>query len=183
MNILFLPIDIDLTVLNFTQVDNSIKLESTYNPYWDSTIISEDTILKTGFDKVLNQLPFKKITVLTHKIQQRVVGPHVDVYPEMLFEDGEFEHIKQNEPSGYRIVIKGASDSIEVFNGKTWVTATTPTTPCCYVLNATTARHRVKEDLGRTMIYVRGFLDIDKHQELLNKSYSKYKDYAIELIK
>jgi hypothetical protein len=182
MSILFLPIDIDMSNFNFTQFDSSVKLKSTYNPFWDSTVISEDTVIQNKFGKVLEQLPFKKITVLTYKIQQRPVGPHVDVYPDMLFEDGELEHIKQHEPSGYRFVLAGATDSVEVFNGVDWVTATTPAVPCCYLLNSTEAKHRVKSDPSRTIIYVRGLLDTDKHQNLITRSYSKYKDYAIESV-
>lgn len=182
MSILFLPIDIDLSNFNFKQFDNSIKLKSTYNPFWDSTVISPDTIVKNEFDKILNQLPFKKVTVLTHKIQQRPVGPHVDVYPDMMFEEGELEHIKQHEPSGYRFVLVGQADSVEVFNGKDWVTALTPTVPCCYLLDSTTAKHRVKSDPSRTIIYVRGILDTDAHQMLIDRSYSKYKDYVIESV-
>lgn len=182
MSILFLPIDINLLDVNFVQFDNSIKLTSTYNPFWDSTVISENTIAKNNFDRILQQLPFKKITVLTYKIQQRLVGPHVDVYPDMLFEDGELEHIKQHEPAGYRIVLLGESDSVEVFNGQQWVTAITPSVPCCYLLNSTIAKHRVKSDPGRTIVYVRGILDTDKHNRLIEKSYRKYKDYAITLV-
>lgn len=179
MNILFLPVDIDMSDFTFTQSVDSVKLKSAYTPFWDITAISEDTALKTSLHKLIEQLPFEKITVLTYKIQQELVKPHVDVYPDMLFEEGELEHIKQNEPAGYRIVLTGNSDSVEVFNGAEWVTAKTPSVPCCYLLDSTTAKHRVKTDVGRTMIYVRGILDPKKHRELIERSLSKYKDYAI----
>lgn len=182
MTILFLPIDIDLSNFNFTQFDNSIKLDSKYNPFWDSTVISPDTIVKNEFDKILNQLPFKKTTVLTHKIQQRPVSPHVNVYPDMMFEDGELKHIKHHEPSGYRFVLVGQLDSVEMFNGKEWVPALTPAVPCCYLLDSTTAKHRVKSDTGRTIIYVRGILDSNAHQMLIDRSYNRYKDYVIESV-
>ena len=103
----------------------------------------------------------------------------MDVYPEMIFQPNELEHIKLNEPAGYRIVISGSTDSIEIFNGVEWVVARAPQTPCCYVLNSTSARHRIKEDIGRKMIYIRGFLNREKHLELLSKSYERYKDYAV----
>jgi hypothetical protein len=176
--ILFLPIDIDLNDFNFVQFDKSKQLKS-LNPYWDSTAISNDTITKNNFDRILNQLPFRQITRLSYKIQEKIVESHLDVHDLMTFEDNEFDHIKANEPAGYRLVIKGADDRLEIFNGKSWVTAYTPQTPCCYVINSTSARHRVKEDTGRQIIYVRGFLDIERHQALLQKSYNKYKKYAI----
>lgn len=181
MNILFLPIDIDLSNFDFTQLDNSTELTA-FNPYWDSSLITEDTIIKNGFNRILDQLPFTKITTLSYKIQKGVVSEHVDVYPAMTFEEGELEHITTNEPSGYRFVIKGAKDSVEVFNGKKWVTAYSPAVPCCYVLNATSGKHRVIADADRRIIYLRGFLDESKHKALIEKSYIKYKNYAITRI-
>jgi hypothetical protein len=178
MTILFLPIDIDLSNFDFTQFDKSTELTA-FNPYWDSSAISTDTIVKNKFNDILDQLPFATITTLTYKEQNGIVGDHVDVYPEMIFQPNELEHIKLNEPSGYRIVISGSTDAIEIFNGVEWVVARAPQTPCCYVLNSTSARHRIKEDVGRKIIYVRGFLNIEKHLELLKRSLEKYKDYAV----
>ena len=179
--LLFLPVDIDLSEFNFTQFDKSVKLTA-YNPYWESTVITKETVIKNGFDKILDQLPFTDISVLTYKIQQTVVESHVDVYPSMNFKEGELEHIQEHEPSGYRFVLSGKSDSLEVFNGQEWVTAHTPAVPCCYLLNSTTGLHRVKEDNGRTIIYVRGMLDTVAHKHLIERSYSKYKDYAIQIL-
>lgn len=179
--ILFLPIDIDLSNFDFTQLDNSKKLTA-YNPFWDSSSITDHTVIKNNFNQFLDQLPFKKITVLTYKIQQRPVGPHIDVYPEMDFEDGEYDHIKENEPCGYRFVLAGNLDRLEVFNGREWVVARTPTVPCCYLINSTIGKHRVKLDPNRTIIYVRGILDTDAHQMLIKHSYSKYNDYVIESV-
>lgn len=179
MRILFLPVDIDLTNFNFTQFDKSVKFSTKYNPYWEATNISNDTIIKNNFNTILQQLPFKKITVLTYKVQERVVAPHIDVHPDMFLEPGELENIQENEPAGYRFVLSGSKDSVEIFNGTKWVTAISPTVPCCYLLNSTSAMHRVKSDPGRTVIYVRGILDVEKHNALIEKSYNKYKDYVI----
>lgn len=181
MNLLFLPIDIDLSQLKFYQKDRSIELKE-YNPYWSSTPIDNDSIIKNNFNKILDQLPFRRITTLTHKIQQRSVESHVDVYPSMTFEEEELEHIKSNEPCGYRFVLKGNTDSLEVFNGKEWVTAKIPKVPCCYLLNSTSGFHRVKEDSNRETIYVRGFIDQEKHKKLIDSSYKKYQEYAITLL-
>lgn len=181
MTILFLPIDIDLSSLTFTQASNA-KITTAFNPYWTSTFITPDIAYNAGIDKILNQLPFDKITTLTHKIQKREVGQHVDIYPEMTFEPGEFEHICTAEPAGYRILLNGHLDRLEVFNGKEWITAQVPSSPGCYILNSTTAIHRVKPDPGREIIYIRGFLNLEKHRELLDRSYKKYKDYVIKLL-
>jgi hypothetical protein len=179
-NILFLPIDIDISGVNFTQLDKSIRLTS-FNPYWESTAVTTDTVVKNNFDRILNQLPFTEITVITYKIQQRVVESHVDVYPALGIKQEELDHIQQNEPAGYRIVLSGATNSVDVFDGQQWRNAVTPSIPCCYLLHSTGAKHRVKEDIGRTIIYIRGILDTTKHQELINHSLKKYKNYAIYL--
>ena len=164
--------------VNFTQLDKSIRL--TYlNPYWDSTAITTDTIIKNNFDKILNQLPFTEITAINYKIQQRKVESHIDVYPELGIKQEELDHIQRHEPAGYRIVLCGAHDSVEVFDSQQWVTALTPSVPCCYLLHSTGAKHRVKEDTGRTIIYIRGILDTTKHYELINRSLEKYKNYTI----
>ena len=181
MSLLFLPVDIDLTDLDFTIGDRSIELKE-YNPYWSSTPISDIVKLSQGFDKILSQLPFTKITTLTHKIQQRKVEGHVDVYPSMTFEEGEYEHIKDNEPCGYRFVLQGSLTALKVFNGREYVIAKLPKTPCCYLLNSTQGKHSVDEDIGREIIYVRGFIDKEKHNELINRSMIKYQEYVISLL-
>jgi hypothetical protein len=179
--LLFLPIDIDLTNFKFTQLDESIEIKA-FNPFWHSSLITEDAKVKNGFGHILNQLPLTEITVLTYKKQKNIVNPHIDVFQPMSFKENELEHIRLNEPAGYRIVIKGATDSIEIFNGVDWVTAHIPTVPCCYLLNSTMAKHRIKEDIDRTTIYMRGFLDEKKHQELIKKSFEKYGSYAVNLM-
>lgn len=181
MTILFLPIDIDLPNLTFTPEPNAGRTTE-FNPFWTSTFITADVAYKHNLDKILNLLPFDNITTLTHKIQDRAVSQHIDVYPEMTFKTGEYNHICVSEPAGYRILLKGHLDRLEVFNGKEWITAQIPAAPGCYILNSTKALHRVKSDPGREIIYVRGFLNLEKHRALLDQSYKKYKDYVIKLL-
>lgn len=181
MTLLFLPIDLDLSSLPAYKKQAG-KQMTAYNPYWSTTDITESALADNDFQKILNQLPFEKVTVLTHKTQERAVGSHIDVYPEMSFQPNEYNHICENEPAGYRILLNGHLDRLQVFNGKEWVTAHVPSSPGCYILNSTRALHKVAADPGRELIYVRGFLNPDKHKELLDRSYAKYKDYAIELL-
>jgi hypothetical protein len=177
-NIIFLPIDIDLSDLNFKQLDNSNK-NTKWNDYWDSSFISQDTIKQNKFDQILNQLPFKKITRMFHKIQTLSVESHLDCQLKMIYEDGEYEHLKSIEPGGYRIVLKGNTDVLWVNDNKKWVQIKLPSVPCCYVLNATAGYHKLDADPGRETIYMRGYVDEVKHQELLKRSFEKYKDYAV----
>jgi hypothetical protein len=176
--ILFCPLDTELDKIEFSVVDGTPVI-SKYNPYWNSTLISDETIKKNNFDEVLKQLPFEKISNLQYKIQQQTVDSHVDVYPEMKFAPGEYKHILDTEPSGYRFILKGAVDSLEVFDGTLWITTRVPKIPCAYILNSTSAIHKVKEDKERTTIYVRGWLNKERHLALLEKSLEKYSQYVV----
>jgi hypothetical protein len=181
MRLLFLPIDIDLTgIEKFQQLDKSIKVKA-FNSWWESTLITDKTAEINEFNKITDQLPFTKITALTHKIQTEPVPAHIDVYSSMAFEPGEGENILANEPAGYRFVVYGKTDSLELFTGKEWVTAHVPSVPCCYLINSTTGRHRVKYDENREIIYVRGILDPERHQALIQKSMEKYKEFSISV--
>jgi len=177
-NLVFLPIDIDLTELNFKQLDNS-KKSGSWQGYWDASFISEETIKQTQFDKILDQLPLTKITRLFHKIQTKSVVSHLDCQDDMIYEDGEYEYLKSIEPGGYRLVLSGSPKALWVFDNKEWRNVTLPSVPCCYVLNATAGYHKLDMDPGRETIYMRGYVDELKHQELLKRSFEKYKDYAV----
>lgn len=178
MKLIFCPIDIDLSKFVFKQSSESEK-NIFFNPWWDSTFIKEDTVIRNGFDKILNQLPYTKITRLFYKTQKIQVESHLDVMPQMIMEEGEYDHIKSNEPCGYRIVINGGVDKLRILKKGEWVSADIPCTPCCYVINSTEAYHSVDYDNLRETIYIRGFVEEKKHQMLLEKSLLKYKKYAI----
>ena len=180
-DLLFLPIDIDLSELNFQQLDASNKSGSCQG-YWDATFISEETVKKTQFDKILNQLPFTKITRLFHKIQTKPVVSHLDCQPDMIYEDGEYEHLKSIEPGGYRLVLKGSTKSLWVFDNKDWHNVTLPNVPCCYLINATAGYHKLDADFERETIYIRGYVDLDQHNALIERSLKKYSDYSVRLV-
>lgn len=171
--ILFLPVDINLKEFAFKQYDSSVE-NSAFNPYWNSSFISNDCIEKNNFKYVLDQLPFTRITRIIHKIQRVRVGPHVDVMTEMKLEDGEYKHFVDNEPCGYRIVINGSPNKLKVYNGQEWVIANLPNTPCCYLLNSTSGLHKVDADDNREVIYIRGYIDPVKHKEIIDRSILKF---------
>jgi hypothetical protein len=177
-NILFLPIDIDLSQLNFQQPANP-KKSVKWQGSWDATFISEETINQTGFDQILNQLPFTKITRLFHKIQTKLAPPHLDCSDNMIYEEGEYDYIKKTEPNGYRIVLKGNTTPLWVFDNKQWHNVTLPSVPCCYIINSSAGYHKLDADHGRETIFIRGYIDETKHQELLKCSLEKYRDYAV----
>jgi hypothetical protein len=178
MDIIYTPIDIDISRLGITIVEGT-DVVSKFNPYWDSTYLSDSTVQRNGLDTILDQLPITKIGNIQYKVQQRAVGSHLDVYPAMQFMEDELENIKANEPAGYRILIKGSYDKLEVFDGRDWIAAKMPDIPCCYLINSTAGYHRVKDDPDRTLIYVRAMLDSDRHRALIEKSINKFPEYVI----
>ena len=177
-NILFLPIDVDLSQLDFKQLDAS-KKSGSWQGYWNATFISDETVKQTQLDKILNQLPLTRITRLFHKIQTKPVVSHLDCQDDMIYEDGEYEYLKSIEPGGYRLVLSGSPKALWVFDNKEWHNVTLPCVPCCYVINATAGYHKLDVDSNRETIYMRGYVDQAKHQELLKRSFEKYKDYAV----
>jgi hypothetical protein len=76
-------------------------------------------------------------------------------------------------------VLNGSPNALSVFDNKEWHNVTLPSVPCCYILNATAGYHKLADDTNRETIYVRGYVDLDKHQALLKRSFEKYKDYAV----
>lgn len=176
-NLIYCPIDIEVDITKFTSLSGVPVFA--YNPWWDSTSFSEDVAKKNNFSHILEQLPYDKIINMQHKVQHQKVDSHVDVFPQLSLPKEEYEHVLKTEPSGYRFVLKGKDDSLEVHDGKEWITTKLPAVPCVYVINSSSAQHRVKEDKMRTTIYVRGQINLDKHWELLDRSYKKYSDYAV----
>jgi hypothetical protein len=173
MKILFLPIDIDLSKLNFYQDPNATKTPN-WKTVWDGSFISKEHITLTGLDQILNQLPYTKITRILFNPQLGSVLSHTDREPDSAYEPGEYSHATSVEPCGYRIVLKGQKDSLSFYDGEKWVTPELPSIPCCYVLDSTTAYHKVATDVGREVIWIRGFVDPEKHQDLINRSLLKY---------
>lgn len=177
-NLLFLPVDINLCISRFLQKEDSEK-NNYFNPWWNSTFINEDSIQKNNFNKILNQLPFTKITRLFYKTQKTAVGRHVDVMPQMILEKDEYNHIRFNEPCGYRIVLNGGLDKLKIYSSNQCITAVLPSIPICYLINSSQLYHSVESDINRETIYIRGFLDLEKHKLLISKSLEKYKEYAL----
>lgn len=182
-NLLYLPIDIDIGKLQFERNDSLQKMPvHHFQPkWWDSVILNKESIIENDLRSVIDQLPYVKITMAMHKYQTAPVDEHFDVYPQMKISPEELNEIKNNEPCGYRLVIKGRNNVLEVWDGSKWLTPKMPKSPCCYLINTTALKHRVKDDPGREIIYFRGILDPKKHLELIEKSLKKYQKYAVYL--
>lgn len=172
-DLIFLPIEIKI---DKTAFDISNPVHKTFQGLWDTRLVEDsDPEIKN----IVDQLPYSKITLIKYNTQAMDVPPHVDVQPNFLSDQEEYRHIKENEPSGYRIVLAGSIDKLEVFDGRQWRVAKLPSCPFAYVLNSTISLHRVVGEIGRKTLYFRGFLDKTKHRDLISKNLEKYKEYAI----
>lgn len=176
MTLLFLPIDIEIVKIKTLNLDSEI-IQHRYQKFWSTSIIHE--VIDTDLKFMLDQLPFSKITNIYYKEQLGTVAPHYDVYKDMQFQEGEYANILDNEPSGYRLVLEGSVDVLYVKCGNTFKLAKLPAIPSCYLLNATMGLHMVKNDPGRKIIYVRGFIDPIKHKILIDKSLKIYQNFAL----
>ena len=177
MKLLYSPIDIDISKIDVSKITSSVLKEGKYQPYWKTKDIT--TIDLAEIQYIIEQLPFDRITNIYFKEQTAFAKPHYDVYPDMEFADGEYQHILDHEPAGYRIVLIGNNDRLYVRCNNKFKQAVMPTIPGCYVLNSTQGLHMVKNDVGRKIIYFRGFVDPIKHRMLIDKSLTIYKDLAI----
>jgi len=172
-DLIFLPIEIKI---DKTVFDIDSPLHKTFQGLWETQIIQPDNL---EIKNILDQLPFETVSLIKYNTQATDIPPHVDVQPNYVKNSNEYDHIKENEPAGYRIVLSGSPDKLEVFNGKEWKTAFLPSCPFAYVLNSTDVKHRVIGETGRKTLYFRGFLNIEKHRELIRINLKKYSDYAI----
>jgi len=177
MKILYLPIDITIPVFDISKLHSSVYTGARYQPYWRTEDISQ--IQYPELFEVIDQLPFIKVTNIYFKEQKEFVKAHYDVYPDMTFEDGEYQNILSNEPAGYRIVLIGKKDKIFIKSKGKFKPAVLPTVPGCYLINSTESYHMVLNDSGRKIIYVRGLIDPEKHKALIDRSFNLYKDLAI----
>ena len=175
-NLIFLPIELEIEQTVF---DFDIHSLPTFDGLWETKFLTNDDLDRPEIKSLCDQLPFEKITLIKYNRQSQDIPPHVDVQPFYVKEKKEYRHILSNEPAGYRIVLSGTADKLEVFDGQSWKTAFLPKVPFAYVLNSTTTKHRVISETGRMSMYFRGFLDRDKHQKIIEQNLQKYSDYAI----
>lgn len=177
MKLLFLPIDIDIPAFDYKIESGNDSTWHRHTIYWQSKILSEKQARDQNLGKIIDQLPFDKITYIKYNHQIKDVGHHIDLKENLDIK--ELPHIKKNEPAGYRLVFSGHNDTLEVYDGMLWRKAILPCVPGCYLIDSTNALHRVLNDTGRTGMYFRGIVNTENHQELINRSLEKYQDYAI----
>ena len=185
-NLLFLPIKINIPDIIHSIDDNLYDLnKGVYFETWSATQFTNiDEVKKhPSFKIIIEQLPFKQITLFKQNVQLKDVMAHVDVnvnyQSKGLISYEEHDNILKNEPAGYRIVLKGKEDALEIFDGKDWKKVLLPKVPFAYIINSTKFKHRVIGDTCRKTLYVRGSLDDNLHKQLIDKNLKEYYNYAL----
>lgn len=126
----------------------------------------------------INSLPFVQLSNVKINMQTQSAVPHIDfVNPQ----EGQelYENNVNNEPCGYRIVVNGKSDVLKIHKDNTVHTCIMPEDTDLYVIDSSGVEHSVDDDKDRVTVYVTGFIDKDKHNQLIANSLKKYKKYAI----
>lgn len=186
--ILWCPVDIPkFPILDFSPDTNKswadwnfYKLtERTDSPY-DITTFTETA--KNQYPEVIKWLenfPYLNIRNVKFNIQKSFVTPHTDFdFPDK--EPHVYKNNQDNEPCGYRILINGKREnSLFVMDGNKKIHTIMPTDTDVYVLGHTSTVHGVESEPGRQTMFLHFEIDKEKHLELLEKSYKKYKNYAI----
>tara|TARA_Y200000002_G_C22560951_1_gene612438 strand:+ start:97 stop:684 length:588 start_codon:yes stop_codon:yes gene_type:complete len=186
----YVPIDLSQS-LDKDEIVNQFKPNTLWN-YWSYELLSDTTKYPKLHDYIA-QLPFKEICTIKINVQTKEVTPHIDFVVDtgdLTADQRNYAHIAgkeslelyknnvKNEPCGYRIVVKGKNDVLQLHQHKQ-LTCYKPYDTDCYVINHTGAVHSVTNDIGRITIYISGFIDREKHLKLLKRSMNKYSEYVI----
>jgi hypothetical protein len=123
--------------------------------------------------------PIKSIVGVKLNFQYKTVEPHIDfIHPKL--DEKLWQHNNDNEPCGYRILLKGTrKNKMYVVDGEEKIYCTLPEETDVYVLGHTTALHGVDLDYSRLTIYTHFEVDEDLHQKLIMQSIDKYNQYVV----
>lgn len=190
--LLWLPIDVPLlpdisSLMDPAELDEGFAYwrfrrltERKDSPYSVSTWKTEISESSTGLMEWFEHLPFVNLRNIKLNLQERPVGGHVD----FTNPDGDpdlWENNHQNEPCGYRILIRGRRD------GCLWVDGSKGKRHACnmpvgtdvYVLDHTAGHHGVDDDADRWTMFCHAEIDPVRHATIIVRSLEKYGDLAI----
>ena len=127
-------------------------------------------------------LPFKKLKYIAAISSRGEVPMHFDHKENISEEERQF--YKQSDPCYYRILLDGTinDDTFYVYTktlGKKYCKL--PDNSPGWAMGSYSCAHGNDESLSgqKLLLYVMGDIDIEKHQELIGRSYDKFKEYAI----
>jgi len=186
-NVLWCPID-----LPKCPVMPNTKTDFVWH-FWEVTkltINNENPYAVTNFtDEVIQKypelvewfklFPYKSIRNIKFNHQIREVTKHIDFTKPDLDVDLH-KNNSENEPCGYRVLLKGSrKNKLYVIHNDKKIYCDMPDDTDVYVLGHTSTLHGVDDDDDRWTIFTHFEIDSSRHDELLAKSFNKYKKYAI----
>lgn len=128
-----------------------------------------------------DHLPLKKIRAASIMSSRGTVPAHFDMSPNLPHESKNI--YIDNEPSMYRLLLDGIikENSFYVASPSKKSYINLPTDSPGWVMGSFSCTHGNDEEVPyqKIILYIIGEVDIDRHQTLVNKSYEKYKEYAI----
>lgn len=182
MSLIFVPVDLDL--------EGTVPQIQQHAPdhwgWWDNEmLLTRDGLWREDLPPdflwlrgVIESLPFVSLQMIRVSSQFKPVPPHKDVYPEQVTER-TYKALVKNEPCGYRMVLRGRLDAIQVNTRKGWITCPIPQVPCVYLADTTGTDHRVLDDPDRMIVYIRGVVDPVAHKQLMERSLDRWGDWAV----
>lgn len=186
-NILWCPIDLPkCPVLPVAKIDfkwhfwEVTKLTiNNLNPYEVTDFTDE---VKKSYPELINWFRlFPYLSIRNVKLNRQIseVKAHIDfTKPEL--DPMLHKNNAMNEPCGYRILLKGnRKNKLYVVHNEKKIYCEMPDDTDVYVLGHTSTLHGVEEDNDRWTIFMHFEIDNEAHNNLLNRSLLKYKQYAI----
>jgi hypothetical protein len=155
----------------------TVETENYETSTWIENLTESQQKLKDYIEKFL---PFDKLINIKINNPIRTGGMHYylvdkDCNKELL------NHHLSLEPTGYRLVLTGKKQGdLVVKVNNISVQTTLPDTTDWYILGHAITPHRLKNfDEDRLIVFCHGWINQEKHKELLAKSVEKYSQYAV----
>jgi len=186
----YMPIDMGQS-LDKSEILDNFKPDKAWN-YWSFEKLTESKGGKYGRNDItknakikypklceyISHLPFTHISNVKINIQKEKALPHIDFVSK---EEGLelYKNNIDNEPCGYRFVVRGKNDVLKLHNDNVVRTCFLPADTDCYVMNHTGGIHSIDDDTDRVVIYISGFIDKEKHLKIIERSMKKYKEFIL----
>ena len=192
-NVLFTPLDFDVNLTNIPHrlTNGATHVMPSQSPFWkyeqlltgngwESNLRWRDDLgpFQQQLKILVDQLPFVSLQNVRWSIQTKVATPHLDVKP-VGVEHAEWSKYVSAEPCGYRFLLHGSCTALKIHTGGKVYTPVLPHAPCGYIINSSKAIHSVDHDPNRMTLYIRGFIDVEKHKRILLRSIKKYSNQVI----
>jgi len=196
----YLPID--LPKLESSEMFSLDGFVESKNPYYGLHLNAFDVhnkewhpiMLKNWFfvkEYIEKYLPIKKFYIVRISKQLMDIGKHYDYgkpnnisgvsdSKETIYNKELADHYDNlTSPYGYRLVLEGRNNILTIHNNSAEYESKLPVFTNCYCINSIETKHSTKMDDNRWVVFIHGWLDEKRHDELINRSLIKYKDYVI----